>query len=152
MRSQPDRFAIGHLPGISPSWMGYSLWRPPPWRAVAGLWHRELSSELPNYFLSSLSTAIRSRVAGWAMSAIVPATLGWLALRSRLPRPRLRQLSRRPGAVACGVAGLMLIVHAAYLPVSLRTMGGLPSPFLVAAWHWPDSMARVSSLHGCSCC
>jgi hypothetical protein len=109
--------------------------------ALAGLWGRELTTQLPTFFLGATSTAARSRFAGGAMAALVPATFAWLVLRRRPPRLHLRRMSRRPGSVACGVAASMLVAHAACLPLSMRTMGGLTSPFLVAAWYWPESIA-----------
>jgi hypothetical protein len=113
------------------------------WIVLTGLWVRELASELPSSVSAAVPWAKRTRVAGWALSALVPWTFAVLAMNLCRPRPRLWVLARQPGAVACGTAAAMLLLEAANLPLSLSTMGGLTSPLLVASWYWPTSVGSA---------
>jgi hypothetical protein len=107
--------------------------------SLAGLWARELAQRLPSSVSAAVPWAERTRVAGWALSALVPATLAVLAMHLRHPRPRLWVLARQPGAVACGSAAVMLILEAASLPMALSPMAGVTTPLLVASWYWPTA-------------
>ena len=109
------------------------------WISLTRLWVRELAERLPLSVSAAVPWAERTRVAGWVLSALVPATFAVLAMNLRHPRPRLWVLARQPGAVACGTAAIMLILEGASLPLTLSPMGGLTSPLLVALWHWPTS-------------
>jgi hypothetical protein len=113
------------------------------WISLTGLWVRELAEKLPSSVSAAVPWAERTRVAGWALSALVPGTFAVLAMNLRHPRPRLWVLARQPGAVACGTAAVMLILEAASLPLTLSPMGGLTSPLLVASWYWPTSVGSA---------
>ncbi len=113
------------------------------WIVLTGLWIRELAEELPSSVSAAVPWAERTRVAGWALSALVPATFAVLVMNLRHPRPRLWVLARQPGAVACGTAAVMLLLEVASLPLALSPMGGLSSPLLVASWYWPTSVGSA---------
>src|SRR4051812_41113320 len=82
------------------------------WLALSRLWAHELASELPSFARAVIMPiALRTHVAGYALSALVPSTLAVLAMKLRRPRPRLWVVARQPGAVACGVAAVMLALE-----------------------------------------
>jgi hypothetical protein len=110
--------------------------------ALSGLWVRELATTIPP-LATGLPMAERTRVAGWALSTLVPWTFAVLLMNLRRPRPRLWVLARQPGAVACGTAAVMLVLEAASLPMTLSPMGGLNSPLLAASWYWPTSVGAA---------
>ena len=113
------------------------------WIVLTGLWVRELAENLPSSVSAAVPWAARTRVAGWALSALVPGTFAVLAMNLRHPRPRLWVLARQPGAVACGTATMMLILETVSLPLILSPMAGLTSPLLVASWYWPTSVGSA---------
>lgn len=112
--------------------------------ALTDLWQRELAEELPTFITNGgWSTANRTRFAGYAISALIPASLAVLALRLRRPRPRIWLMARQPGTIACLSSTLAIVAETVAAPLNLRTMGGLTSPLLVAAWYWPPSVCAV---------
>lgn len=111
--------------------------------SLAAVWQRQLSEELSFFFNLNLSTPTRARFAGHALAVLLPASLTVLALRLRRPRPRIWLIARQPGAIACIASTLALAGLAATLPLDLRTMGGLTSPLLVAAFYWPTAVGVV---------
>jgi hypothetical protein len=111
--------------------------------ALGELWRRGLAAELPAYPILPPRTLSRTLFAGRAASVLISSTLAVTLLRLRPPRPRLWLLARQPGAIACLAATLALVVEALSLPLGLRTMGGLTSPLLVAAWYWPTGLCAA---------
>ena len=106
-------------------------------------WQAELDSDLPGFFRSAFPTAARTRIAGHSLAGLMVATLLWMVVRLRPPRPTIRRLTRQPGFAACLIASLTLAGQFLSVPLDLHTMGGFTSPMLVAAWYWPSAVGSA---------